>query len=182
MDQLEHACLETRNSEPMMLEGIRVVGEMHGLMLEMSVEQRFRNPLGRNVEVVYTFPLPWGAVLLGVDVQLGDRHLTGAVVEKQQAEASYEEALSEGDAAIMLERNHDQSYCLNLGNLAGGEQCVVTLRYAQILQFEQRGLRLLIPTVIAPRYGHDVADVGLLHRRDGDQREGREGDQADRED
>lgn len=145
-----------------MLEGIRVVGEMHGLMLEMSVEQRFRNSLGKNVELVYTFPLPWGAVLLGVDVQLGDRPLTGAVVGKQQAEASYEEALSEGDAAIMLERNHDHSYCLNLGNLARGEQCVITLRYAQILQFEQRGLRLLIPTVIAPRYGHDVADGGML--------------------
>ena len=35
---------------------------------------------------------------------------------------------------------------------------MVTLRYAQPLQFEQRGLRLLIPTVIAPRYGDPVLD------------------------
>jgi Ca-activated chloride channel family protein len=145
----------------MMLEGIRVTGELYGLMLELSVEQWFHNPLGKNVEVVYTFPLPWGAVLLGVDVQLGDRHLVGAVVEKQQAEASYEEALSEGNAVLLLERNHDHSYCLNLGNLGAGEQCVITLRYAQTLQFEQHGLRLLIPTAIAPRYGRDVADGGL---------------------
>ena len=113
------------------------------------------------MEVVYTFPLPWGAVLMGVDVQLGDKHLTGAVVEKKQAEARYEEALSEGHAAIMLEKNHDLSYSLNLGNLAAKETCVITLRYAQTLQFEQRGLRLLIPTVIAPRFGDAVLDAGL---------------------
>lgn len=61
----------------------------------------------------------------------------------------------------MLEKNHDGSYSLNLGNLAANEPCVITLRYAQTLQFEQRGLRLLIPTVIAPRYGDPVQDGGL---------------------
>jgi Ca-activated chloride channel family protein len=50
---------------------------------------------------------------------------------------------------------------LNLGNLAAGESCVITLRYAQTLSFEQHGLRLLIPTVIAPRYGDPVRDGGL---------------------
>ena len=161
MDQRECARLETKYGDPVMLEGVKATGELRGLMLEMSVEQRFRNPTDKNVEVAYTFPLPWGAVLLGVDVQLGDQHLTGAVIEKKQAEAQYEEALSEGNAAIMLEKNFDRSYSLNLGNLAAQEHCVITLRYAQTLQFEQRGLRLLIPTVIAPRYGDAVLDGGL---------------------
>lgn len=160
MDQSDYACLETRHGEPMMLEGVRATGEVRGLLLEMSVEQRFRNPSGKNVEVVYSFPLPWNAVLLGVDVQLGDQHLAGAVIEKNHAEARYEEALSEGNAAIMLEKNRDCSYSLNLGNLAAGESCVIELRYAQTLQFEQRGLRLLIATVIAPRYGDAVINGG----------------------
>lgn len=157
----DHARLETQQGEPVMLEGLRATGELRGLMLEMSVEQRFRNPAGKNIEVVYTFPLPWNAVLLGVDVYLGGQHLTGAVIEKKEAEARYEEALSEGNAAIMLEKNHDRSYSLNLGNLPAEERCVITLRYAQTLQFEQRGLRLLIPAVIAPRYGDAVIDGGL---------------------
>lgn len=161
MDQRECARLETKYGDPVMLEGVKATGELRGLMLEMSVEQRFCNPTDKNVEVVYTFPLPWGAVLLGVDVQLGDQHLTGAVIEKKQAEAQYEEALSEGNAAIMLEKNRDLSYSLNLGNLAAQEHCVITFRYAQTLQFEQRGLRLLIPTVIAPRYGDAVINGGL---------------------
>lgn len=161
MDQRECARLETQDGQPVNLLGVKLSGDLRGLMFEASIEQRFCNPGDTNVEVVYSFPLPWGAVLLGVDVVLGGKHLTGAVVEKKQAEARYEEAISEGNAAIMLEKNHDHSYSLNLGNLAAREHCTITLRYAQTLQFEQRGLRLLIPTVIAPRYGDDQLDGGL---------------------
>ena len=149
MSQNEYAQLVTRDGAPVMLQGVTATGDLNGLLFEARVEQRFCNPTDKNMEVVYTFPLPWGAVLLGVDVVLGNTHLSGAVVEKKLAEARYEEALSEGHAAIMLEKNHDLSYSLNLGNLAAKETCVITLRYAQALQFEQQGLRLIIPTVIA---------------------------------
>ncbi len=162
MDQRKCARLETQDGQPVVLLGVKLTGELRGLLFNARVEQRFCNATDNNVEVVYTFPLPWGAVLLGVDVLLADQQLTGAVVEKKQAEACYEEAISEGNAAIMLEKNHDQSYCLNLGNLAANESCTITFRYAQTLQFEQRGLRLMIPTVIAPRYGDAVQEGGLL--------------------
>ncbi len=161
MNKQECARLETLDGQQVVLKSVRAKGTVRGLIFEASVEQRFANPTDRNIEVVYTFPLPWGAVLLGVDVKLGDKQLFGTVVEKIAAEAKYEEALGDGDAAIMLEKNHDLSYCLNLGNLAAQEECVITLRYAQTLQFEQGGLRLLIPTVICPRYGDAMADGGL---------------------
>ncbi len=162
MEQLTGARLQTQNGQPLMLLGVKLTGEIRGLLFEACVKQSFCNPTDNNVEVIYTFPLPWGAVLLGIDVLLGEQALVGVIVEKKQAEASYEEALSEGNTAIMLEKNHDQSYSLNLGNLAAKENCIITLRYAQTLQFEQRGLRLLIPTVIAPRYGDAIQGGGLL--------------------
>ncbi len=161
MSEYQFAALETVDGQPVLLKGVRVNGDLRGLLFEASVEQRFSNPSAKHVEVVYSFPLPAGGILLGVDVVLGGKQLSGSVVERKQAEASYEEALADGDAAIMLEKNHDRSYCLNLGNLAAGEDCVVTVRYAQTLQFEQHGLRLMIPTVIAPRYGDAVRDGGL---------------------
>jgi Ca-activated chloride channel family protein len=162
MKPLDYACLTTRAGAPVMLEAVHVEGDLRGLLFEARVEQRFCNPTDRGVEVAYTFPLPWGAVLMGIEVQLGSKHLNGGVVAKKWAEARYEEALSEGDAAIMLEKNHDLSYTLNLGNLAAQERCVITMRYAQTLQFEQGGLRLLIPTVIAPRFGDAVIEGGLM--------------------
>ena len=88
MSQKEHAQLTCRDGVPIMLQGVNIFGDLNGLMFEASVEQRFCNPTDKNMEVVYTFPLPWGAVLLGIDVQVGDKHLIGAVVEKKLAEAS----------------------------------------------------------------------------------------------
>ncbi|HQQ71928.1 MAG TPA: VIT domain-containing protein, partial [Alicycliphilus sp.] len=155
------ARLESLDGTAPALLGVTLTGDLRGPLFEVRVEQRFANPGRTPMELVYTFPLPWGAQLLGVQVQLGDRQLIGAVAEKTAAQARYEDALADGDAAILLQRNHDHSYSLNLGNLAPAEHCSITLHYAQALAFEQGGLRLLIPTVLAPRHGDPVADAGL---------------------
>ena len=152
---------DTRSREAVMLQGVRIVGRVRGLLFEATLEQRFQNPTNCSVELVYTFPLPYGAVLLGLDVLLGTQRLTGTVVGKRRAEADYEAALMEGHSAILLERNADGSHALNIGNLAAGETCVITLRYARPLRFEQGGIRLIVPTVIAPRYGHPLVGTGL---------------------
>ena len=159
--QQQSARLAARAGEALTLEGVRFEGSLRGTFFEAQLEQRFANPFERHVELVYSFPLPWAAVLFGVEVRIGDRTLSGAVIEKKQAEQGYEDAIAEGNTAILLEQNFDGSYTLNLGNLAPGESCVVRLRYAQVLQFEQHGLRLVVPTVIAPRYGDPVADARL---------------------
>ncbi len=160
-DSASPAQLQTLSGEPMLLKNVSVSGDLRGALFEAEVRQEFSNPTAEHAEVIYSFPLPWGATLLSVEVMLGDKRLSGHVIEKKKAEARYEETLSKGDAAIMLERGEDGHYVLNLGNLAPEENCIVTLRYGQMLRFEQDGLRLLIPTVIAPRYGDLVKDGGL---------------------
>lgn len=155
------ARVSTSSGEALALQGVRLEGTLDGALFEATVIQRFQNPHDEHVEVVYTFPLPWAAILLGVQVQLGERHLRGIVVEKRQAEAEYEGALADGNTAIKLERNSDGSFTLNLGNLTPQEQCTIRLRYSQVLPFEQRNLRLLIPTVIAPRFGDPQIDGRL---------------------
>jgi len=152
-----------RNSQgaPLILKNVAITGELRGAMFEAHVRQTFSNPTDTHAEVVYSFPLPWGATLLGVEVQLGQVKLNGTVVAKAQAAEQYEETLSKGDAAIMLERGKDGNYVLHLGNVAPGEQCLIDMHYGQLLQFEQGGLRLAIPTVIAPRYGDAIREGGL---------------------
>jgi Ca-activated chloride channel family protein len=153
--------LETTRGQPIMLKGLRVEGDLRGLLFEARAELRFANPGDTNIELFYAFPVPWGAVLLGVDVQLGDKRLTGTVIPKRHAEAEYDDALADGDAAIMVERVADNTYRVNLGNLMPGEACAISVRYAQKLRFEQGGVRMLIPTVIAPRYGNPLTEGGL---------------------
>ena len=161
MQKQTGARLESLDGSTLALTGVALEGDLRGPLFEGTIQQRFANTSNRNAEVVYTFPLPWGAVLLSVDVLLGDKRLSGIVIERKAAEGKYEQAMADGDAAVMLERNPDGSYSLNLGNLLAGEACVVTLRYAQTLQFERGGLRLMIPTTLAPRYGDGLAPSSL---------------------
>ena len=157
---MRNARCETRDGEGLALEGVKAKGRVAGHMLDMTIEQRFKNPEPTNVEVTYTFPLPWHAVLLGLEVELHGETLTGQVKAKVQARSDYEEALSEGNTGILVTVNADRSYTLELGNLLAGESCVIRLHYVQTLQPEQGSLRVTLPTTIAPRYGDAIRDGG----------------------
>lgn len=157
----EAAVLKAISGQSMTLLGVTANGSVNGLLFDVTVEQRYRNPAATNVEVVYTFPLPSGAVLLELVVELGGKTLTGVVVEKKAAEARYEEAIEKGDTAIMLERAGDGLCTVNLGNLLAGETATIRYRYGQLLRFEHGSVRLAVPTVIAPRYGDPAAAAGL---------------------
>jgi Ca-activated chloride channel family protein len=154
--------LTSRDGRPVLLRSVRVSGDLRGSLFESRVEQHFQNGTNQALEVIYTFPKQADAVLLGVDVRLGERVLVGQVKNRSQAEAGYELALVEGHSAILLELNASGSYTLNLGNLAPGEVCVITLHHARTLPLQRGSLRLIVPTVISPRYGDPVKDARLL--------------------
>jgi Ca-activated chloride channel family protein len=153
--------LTSRDGEPVLLEGVRATGSLEDTLLSMTIEQRYRNTAKEHIEALYTFPLPWGSVLMGVEVVLGGKTLSGQVTARKQADQTYEQALSQGDAAILLERNRDGSHTLNLGNLAPGEDCVIRIRYTHSIGVEQGSVRLTLPTVMAPRFGNP-AKAGLM--------------------
>lgn len=152
-------CLSTNG--PLPLQGVQARGRVLGRLLEMQLEQRYHNPEDVNVEVVYTFPLPWHAVLLGLEVELNGETLSGVVKARTQARTDYEDALADGDSAVLVTVNPDRTHTLELGNLLPGEACVVRLRYVQPLQPQQGSLRLLLPATLAPRYGDPVRDGGF---------------------
>lgn len=161
MTALRQAEIVCEGDQSLMLLGVKANGAIKGQLLSMSLRQRFRNSSDSNAEITYTFPIPFGAVLMGVDVELNGKHLIGEVTARSTARARYEEAISEGNSSIMLERNADHSYTLELGNLMAREECEITVRYAQVLQIDHGQIRLMLPTTIAPRYGNPITQGGL---------------------
>ena len=139
------------------LESVRVTGHLRDLACELSVQQNFMNPGEHNVEAVYTFPLPHGAVLLNLTAKVGERKLRGAVLPKNKAEARYEQAITDGDGAIMLEKSDDGICTVNLGNLMPGERATLNYEYAYLLCWQQDTVQFRLPTTIAPRYGSAIA-------------------------
>ncbi len=140
------------NSQPV-FEGLQVQAELRETLAITTITQSYRNAGTRNIETVYTFPLPLEAVLLGLTVTLGEKTLKGTVLPKQQAEARYEEAITDGDTPVMLQNPQPGVYTMNVGNLLPGERATITFRYAQFSRWQGDMLRYHLPTTIAPRYG-----------------------------
>jgi Ca-activated chloride channel family protein len=142
-----------------------VTGRISGLVAQMKVRQVYKNWSDSNIECVYTFPLAWQSVLLGMCVELNGKRLSGMVKPRKVAESEYDQAIDAGDLPVMLERAGKDLYTANIGNIQPGDEVVVEIDYAQILKVVDGAIRLSMPTTIAPRYG-DAADSGLrLHQR-----------------
>jgi Ca-activated chloride channel homolog len=76
------------------------------------------------------------------------------VVEKASAEEQYEEAITSGDTAIMLEQAQPGLYTMNVGNIMADEEVTITILYAELYFWQGDTLRFRLPTTIAPRYGN----------------------------
>jgi len=154
------ALRSTGETKPMLL-GVQANGILEGRLLVMTLEQRYRNSSNANTEITYTFPLPYGAVLMEVEVTLNGQVLKGEVTARTVARERYEEAISDGNSGIMLEKNLDGSFTLELGNLMAQEECCILIRYSQVLATIHGQIRLMLPTTIAPRYGDAISDGGF---------------------
>uniref|UniRef100_A0A9W3H472 von Willebrand factor A domain-containing protein 5A-like n=1 Tax=Camelus bactrianus TaxID=9837 RepID=A0A9W3H472_CAMBA len=71
------------------------------------------------------------------------------------AHANYENAISQGHQAFLLEEDdcsRDVFFC-NVGNLRPGSKVALTLKYVQELPLEADGaLRYVLPAILNPRY------------------------------
>ena len=143
------------------LKAVHIEGRLDGLMLVLKSRQSYRNEGAHNLEVVYTFPLPWGATLLALNAEIAGHRLVGTVLEKRQATERYEQAIDAGDTPIMVEQSAPGLYTANMGNLQPGEEAVIEIEHAQLLRFEQGQIRITVPTTVAPRYG-DAHAAGAL--------------------
>lgn len=154
------AVLKSTDGVAVPLRGVTAHGRLEGLIFELAVEQRYRNDTDKNLEAVFTFPLPVRAVLLGFDLEIGDRKLKAHAVARQEASEEYERAIDKGNTAALIEHDGNGLYTVSLGNLMAEEAAVIRYRYAELLGAHDGYLRLSVPTVIAPRYGNP-ADAGL---------------------
>ncbi|WP_237068371.1 VIT and vWA domain-containing protein [Microbulbifer guangxiensis] len=145
--------LVARDGKPVPLQAVEVAVDIQGLLAEVVIAQDYANREVADIEVSYTFPVPAEAVLMGVEARIGDREISGMVAESTEAESRYEDAIADGDSAILLQQLRAGLYSLSLGNLQSGENARITYRYALALRWNDDRVDLRLPTTIAPKYG-----------------------------
>ncbi|KAF3693018.1 von Willebrand factor A domain-containing protein 5A [Channa argus] len=115
----------------------------------------YENKEDKPLEAVFVFPLPGDAAVCHFSAKIGQTEIVAEVKEKQQAREEYDDALSSGQQAFLLEES-DQSpdiFSLSVGSLPPGESASIRLEYVTELAVQaDDGLRFCLPAVLNPRY------------------------------
>ena len=111
----------------------------------------------------YTFPLFDGVSVVDFKCEIGERTIFGLVKEKLEARKTYEEAKQRGEHTALLEQIPDASdvFTTLVSNIPEDKSVDITITYVQELKHDAEvdGVRLTIPTSIAPRYGSYPGEI-----------------------
>jgi Ca-activated chloride channel family protein len=142
--------------------------DISGPVARTRVTQRFENPADGWVEGIYLFPLPEGAAVDTLKMQIGERLIEGQIKERQEARQIYEAAKAEGKRASLVEQERPNIFTNSVANIGPRETVVVQIEYQESLRFDAGRYHLRVPLVVAPRFNPAPAAT-LVRYRQGEQ-------------
>uniref|UniRef100_A0A672HYG6 von Willebrand factor A domain containing 5A n=1 Tax=Salarias fasciatus TaxID=181472 RepID=A0A672HYG6_SALFA len=137
------------------LKSIEVELEVRDHVATVVSTLNYQNKEDKPIEAVFVFPLPGDAAVCHFSAKMGQKEIVAEVKEKQEAREEYDDALSSGQQAFLLEES-DQSpdvFSMRVGCLPPGESASIRLEYVTELAVQaDEGLRFCLPAVLNPRY------------------------------
>ncbi|MBU1105284.1 MAG: VWA domain-containing protein [Candidatus Riflebacteria bacterium] len=143
---------EEKTGKEVALKAVAVKGELTGLTCHWQIVQKFVNAEKKAIEALYVFPLPADATLSGLKIVTGDKTIVTRPEERDKAFEEYDEAISAGNGAFMLDQERRDIFALNLGNLLPGQEVEVQISMFQLLQAHATGARVAFPVALVPKY------------------------------
>ncbi|XP_029373025.1 von Willebrand factor A domain-containing protein 5A-like isoform X3 [Echeneis naucrates] len=147
--------LITTQKEPVPLKSIEVELEVKDHVATVVSTLNYQNQEDKPLEAVFVFPLPGDAAVCHFSAKIGQTQIVAEVKEKQQAREDYDDALSSGQQAFLLEESEQSPdiFTLSVGSLPPGESASIRLEYITELAVQaDDGLRFSLPAVLNPRY------------------------------
>ncbi|XP_044209469.1 von Willebrand factor A domain-containing protein 5A-like isoform X2 [Thunnus albacares] len=163
--KMNHCGLLTAKKEPVPLKSIEVELEVRDHVATVVSTLLYENKEDKPLEAVFVFPLPGDAAVCHFSAKIGQTQIVAEVKEKQKAHEEYDDALSSGQQAFLLEES-DQSpdiFSLSVGSLPPGESASIRLEYVTELAVQaDDGLRFCLPAVLNPRYQPQGSEGGSV--------------------
>lgn len=152
--------LRTAAGHSIPLLAVELRGEVIGGHAHLVSTQRYRSIEAQPVEAIYVFPLPSDAAVTGFVMEVGGRRLEAEVKEREAAFRAYDDAITSGHGAALIERERPNVFTANVGNLLPGEDVSIEVRFVMKVACDEGALRLFVPTLVAPRYvpGQQIGD------------------------
>ncbi len=126
--------------------------EISGFVARVEVTQQFHNPYDEKIEAVYTFPLSQNAAVDDMLMKVGDREIRGEIKRREEARRIYEAAKRAGHVASLLDQERPNIFTQSVANIMPGENVDITIRYVEVLKYEDGWFEFSFPTVVGPRY------------------------------
>jgi Ca-activated chloride channel family protein len=129
-----------------------VKAEVAGFLSRVTVTQEFENNFKEKIEAVYTFPLPQAAAVDDMTMLVGDRTVKGKIMRREEAQAAYAAAKSNGQVASLLDQERPNIFTQAVANILPGERVTITISYVETLKYENGTYEFTFPMVVSPRY------------------------------
>ncbi len=110
-----------------------------------EVRQTFYNVSNKDLEAIYSFPLPKSASLSEVTIIVGEREIQGEVMEKQKARQIYADEKSRGNETGLAEKNEFYAFEFKVHPVPANDETKIRFLYYQPLNIDTGVGRYLYP-------------------------------------
>lgn len=136
-------------SPPIEVESQRVSATLIDGLARTTVRQTFVNPHGRALEALYVFPVPNGATLVDVAMEVGGQRLEGLVVERQKARQVYDSIVRRKRDPALVEQIGRNKFRLSVFPVLPSEPTVVELTWIEHVPLAAGTYRYVYPLALA---------------------------------
>jgi Ca-activated chloride channel family protein len=124
------------------------------------VDQVFKNTEDRQVEALYTFPVPKGASVANFSMWIGGKEMVGEVVEKQRARQIYNSYKQQRKDPGLLEQASFKTFEMRVFPIAPRAEQRVQITYYQELDFDHDWATYVYPLATVTQDGRDSRTRG----------------------
>jgi len=135
------------------LNKLSVSVETAGDLAITKVEHIFHNSSDQQLEGTFRFPMPEGAMLLGLSMEINGKLMHGELVEREKARKTYQSIVDEMQDPALLEWQQGRWFKLRIFPIEAKKNKRVVLRYASPLRRGVGGLEYVYATAAPAMQG-----------------------------
>ena len=131
--------------QPIQIRDHHVAVTIHNGFARTEVTQVFFNPNARDLEALYSFPVPKSAALSELSITDGETELHGEVVDEEVADLIYQSEREQGRQAGLATQDGYQDFEFSLARVAAGAELTCRFVYYQRLEIDTGVGRYVYP-------------------------------------
>lgn len=159
-DKVEAPRFEVPEGTSFPLQSTRHDVEVVGPVASVRITQTYVNESDALLDASYVFPGSTRSAVAALEMRIGDRVVKADLRKKEEAREIFEQARRDGLRASLLEQDRPNVFRMGLTNIRPHEKVEVTLSYTELLEPEGGRFELILPGVVAPRFGGETEGLG----------------------